>query len=62
MKVTDEYKAKTKLWAEHPKVVAPPPGPPLPQFGSRKFRTHAEMNRWKAELRRQIAGEAGRRG
>jgi hypothetical protein len=60
MKVTDDYKAKTRLWAQHPMVVAPLPGPPLPRFTSKKFRTHAEMNRWKADLLRKIAGEAAR--
>lgn len=62
MKVTDDYKAKTRLWAEHPRVVAPPPGPPLPRFTARKFRTHAEMNQWKDALLREIAGETGRHG
>jgi hypothetical protein len=62
MKVTDDYKAKMRLWAEHPRVVAPPPGPPLPRFKARKFRTHAEMNRWKAALLRQTVHEAARDG
>lgn len=62
MKVTDDYKAKTRLWAEHPKVVPPLPGPLLPRFKARKFRTHAEMNRWKNALLRELAGEAGRHG
>ena len=62
MKITGDYKAKTRLWAEHLKVVAPPPGPRLPRFGSKRFRTHAEMNRWKAELLREIAGEASTHG
>jgi len=62
MKVTDDYKAKTRLWAEHPKVMAPPPGPPLPRFAAKKFRTHAEMNLWKTALLRQVAGEAARHG
>jgi len=60
MKVSDDYKAKTRLWAQHPKVVAPLPGPPLPWFKPKKFRTHAEMNRWKADLLRKIADEAAR--
>jgi hypothetical protein len=62
MKVTGDYKAKTRLWAEHPKVVAPPPGPLLPRFTARKFRTHIEMNRWKDALLREMADEAGRHG
>ena len=62
MKVTDDYKAKTRLWAEHLKVVALPPGPPLPRFASKRFRTHTELNRWKARLLRQTAREAARHG
>ena len=58
MKMTGDYKAKTRLWAEDPKVVAPLPGPKLPRFKAMKFRTHAEMNRWKADLLRQAAREA----
>ena len=62
MKVTDDYKAKTRLWARHPRVVAPLLGPALPRFTSKKFRTHAEMNRWKADLLREMAGKAARHG
>ena len=62
MKVTGDYKAKTRLWAEHPKVVPPPPGPPLPRFTAKKFRSHAEMNRWKTALLREVAGEAAGNG
>jgi hypothetical protein len=62
MKVTDDYKAKTRLWAENLKVVALPPGRPLPRFASKRFRTHAEMNRWKARLLRQTASVAARHG
>jgi len=62
MKVTGDYKAKTRLWAEHLKVVPPLPGPPLPRFAARKFRTHVEMNRWKTALLRQTASEAARDG
>ena len=62
MKVTDDYKAKTRLWAEHPKVVASPLGPPLPPFKPMKFRTHTEMNRWKAALLREIADDRARHG
>jgi hypothetical protein len=62
MKVTDDYRARTRLWAQHPKVVAPLPGPQLPQFTPKKFRSHAEMNLWKAALLREAAGEAARHG
>jgi hypothetical protein len=50
MKISDDYKAKYRLWAANPRVVAAPAPPPLPRFGSRKFATHAEMNEWKRRL------------
>ena len=62
MKVTDDYEAKLRLWAANPRVVPLPPGPPLPRFAPQKFRTHAEMNRWKEELLRQAARESKAHG
>jgi len=62
MKITGDYKAKTRLWAGHPKVVASPPGPPLPRFTAQKFRTHAQMNLWKDALLLEIAREVARHG
>jgi hypothetical protein len=57
VKITDDYKAKIRLWAAQPRVVPAPPGPLLPKFPPQKFASHAEMNRWKAELFLQIARE-----
>ena len=57
VKETDDYKAKVRLWATKPTVVALPQGPPLPKFGPKKFATHAEMNQWKETLLLQIARE-----
>lgn len=54
----DDYQAKVRLWCREPVVVPLPPGPPLPKFKARKFRTHAELNRWKQELLREIAQTA----
>jgi len=55
MKITDDYKAKIRFWAENP-TVAPLPAPPrLPEFTSKKFRNHSEMNQWKKELLLQLA-------
>jgi hypothetical protein len=58
MKITDDYKAKYQLWASNPRVVAVPPPPRLPEFTSRKFSSHAEMNEWKRELIRELAHSA----
>lgn len=62
MKIIDDYHAKVRLWCRQPVVVTPPPGPFLPKFKARKFRTHAEMNQWKQELLREIAQAAVRYG
>ena len=58
MKLTDDYKAKLRIWAAEQRVMPLPPAPALPKFRSKKFRTHAEMNEWKKELLRQIARES----
>ena len=58
MKITDDYTAKQRLWAEHPRVVPAPPAPRLPDFKSRRFSSHAEMNEWKRSLLRQLAQAA----
>ncbi len=55
MKITDDYKAKYRLWAANPRVIAAPAPPKLPKFASRKFSSHAEMNEWKRNLLREIA-------
>ena len=57
MKVTDDYHAKVRLWAAHPQVVPLPRGPRLPKFSPQKFKSHEEMNRWKAELLLRAARE-----
>lgn len=55
MKITDDYRAKYRLWAAHPRVIAAPTPPHLPKFASRRFSSHAEMNAWKRELIRELA-------
>lgn len=55
MKITDDYKAKYRLWAANPRVIAASAPPKLPKFASRKFSSHAEMNEWKRNLLREIA-------
>ena len=57
-KITDDYRAKFRLWALNPQVV--PAGPPtvIPGFKSRRFSSHAEMNAWKQSLIRVWAQNA----
>jgi hypothetical protein len=62
MKAVDDYKAKVKLWARQPRVAPLPPPTPLLKFTAQKFRTHAEMNRWKESLLREIARGVARNG
>jgi len=55
MKISDDYKAKYRLWAENPRV-APAPAPSnIPHFKSRRFASHSEMNEWKVSVLRQLA-------
>jgi hypothetical protein len=58
MKITDDYKAKYRLWAATPRVIPAPAPPKLPKFASRKFSSHAEMNEWKRGLLRELAQSA----
>jgi len=62
MKMSDDYKAKVRLWAERPTVVPLPPPPKLPGFPVQRFSSHAEMNRWKQALLRQVASTVPRHG
>lgn len=62
MKITDDHKAKYRLWAAAPQIVPAPAPPRLPKFSSRKFSTHAEMNEWKRSLLREIARTAPAHG
>ena len=55
MKIVDDYNAKLRIWAENPRVIAAPASPPLPNFKSRRFSSHAEMNEWKRSLLLEIA-------
>ena len=62
VKISDDYCAKARLWARQPAVVPLPPGPSLPKFAARKFRTHEEMNLWKQSLLRKVARTVTRHG
>ena len=62
MKITDDHRAKIRLWVLN-LTVAPAPRPPvLPKFSPQRFSNHEEMNRWKKELLRQLARESARHG
>lgn len=56
-KISDDYAAKIRQWAANPHVIPLPPGPPIPKFGVKRFRSHAEMNAWKEELLKQMADD-----
>ena len=57
MKISDDYDAKIKLWAQNPKQQPLDPLPRMPKVRSQKFSSHAEMNAWKAELLARLARE-----
>ena len=58
MKITDDYRAKYRLWAENPRVVPASIPVKIPHFKSKRFFTHAEMNAWKDSVLRQLAQAA----
>ena len=58
MKITDNYQAKYRLWAEHPRVVPAPAAPEIPGFKSRRFASHEEMNEWKRTVLLALARQA----
>ena len=60
MKLTDDYRAKYRLWAENPRVVAASAPLRIPGFKSRRFSSHAELNAWKEAVLRQLAQAAPR--
>jgi hypothetical protein len=61
MKITDDYRAKYRLWAADPQVVPAPAPARIPNFTSRRFSSHAEMNAWKSQVLRQLARAAAAR-
>jgi hypothetical protein len=58
MKITDDYKAKIRLWAASPQVVPDNPPKNIPKFGCKKFQSYAEMNAWKKSLLLEMAKSA----
>jgi hypothetical protein len=55
MKITDDYNAKYRLWAANPMVVPAPAATRLPDFKSKRFSSHAELNAWKISVLKQLA-------
>ena len=55
MKISDDYNAKHRLWAAYPRVVPAPAATRLPDFKSRRFSSHTEMNEWKRSVLLQLA-------
>jgi len=55
MKISDDYKAKYRLWAANPTIVPAPAATKLPDFKSRRFSSHAELNAWKLSVLWQLA-------
>jgi hypothetical protein len=55
MKISDDYNAKYRLWAANPTVVSAPAATRLPDFKSKRFSSHAELNAWKLSVLRQLA-------
>jgi hypothetical protein len=55
MKVSDDYNAKYRLWAANPIVAPAGKAVRLPDFKSRRFASHAELNAWKLSVLLQLA-------
>jgi hypothetical protein len=60
MKFTDDYNAKYRLWAAKPTVIAAGAAVKLPDFKSRRFANHVELNVWKASVLRQLVVTAAK--
>jgi len=52
---------KISVWAAHPEVRRTPRIANLPRFGSRKFNSYDEFNRWKDGLIRELIRSGGAR-
>jgi hypothetical protein len=55
MKVSDDYNAKYRLWAANPVVAPAGKKVTLPDFKSRRFGSHAELNAWKVSVLLRLA-------
>ncbi|MBC8453874.1 hypothetical protein H8D64_02345 [PVC group bacterium] len=59
MKITNDYKAKLKIWASENHVVSLPRAIGFPGFGCVRFSSGDEMNAWKKELLAETARRGG---
>jgi hypothetical protein len=59
VKFTDDYLAKYKIWAMHPRVHPLPRFTGLPPFKAKKFDSYEQFNEWKSEYLREIARQGG---
>lgn len=59
MKITDDYAAKYRLWAQAPEVRPMPRPVSLPAFQSRKFDSWEAFNAWKRQYLLEVAREGG---
>ena len=59
MKISNDYKAKLKIWADAKRVVALPKAVGIPKFGCKRFSSGDEMNAWKKKLLDEIASQGG---
>jgi hypothetical protein len=55
VKISDDYRAKVRLWAMRPTVVPLPPVAPMPKFTALRFATHEELNQWKQSRLLELA-------
>jgi hypothetical protein len=55
MKVSDDYNAKYRMWVANPIVAPAGKALRLPDFKSRRFASHAELNAWKLSVLLQLA-------
>lgn len=58
MNVSDDYNAKYRLWAANPIVAPAGKAVRLPDFKSRRFASHAELNAWKLSVRVRMLVES----
>jgi len=59
MKISDDYKAKLRLWAHNPRVSGVGSIADLPHFTCVRFSSYQEMNEWKKEYIRSLARSGG---
>ena len=59
VKITDDYGAKLKIWAESRTVARMPEVVGLPLFGHKRFNSYKELNDWKKAYLAEIARKGG---